>query len=64
MVFFQVVFGAEVFFVLWVLGRRAWQAANEVPETAQKLKKLRVSMPTFRGNKNSVPDTGNRVDGV
>lgn len=53
-VFFQAMFGAELFFVMWVLGRRAWQVARANPDTAQKLEALRGSLGGIRGKENSV----------
>ncbi|MDP3163928.1 MAG: hypothetical protein Q8N06_00560 [Hydrogenophaga sp.] len=53
-IFFQVMFGAELFFVMWVLGRRALQVANANPETAQKLEALRGSLGGVRGKENPV----------
>lgn len=53
-IFFQVMFGAGLFFVMWVLGRRALQVAKENPETAQKLEALRGSVGGVRGKENSV----------
>lgn len=53
-IFFQVMFGAGLFFVMWVLGRRALQVASANPETAQKLETLRGSLGGVRGKENSV----------
>lgn len=53
-IFFQVMFGAGLFFMMWVLGRRALQVASANPETAQKLEALRGSLGGVRGKENSV----------
>lgn len=50
-IFLMVMFGAELFFLIWVLGRHALVTVSASPETAQKFEKLRGSLRIF-GEKN------------
>lgn len=50
--FFKVMFGAELFFLMWVLGRHALETAVRNPETAQKLGRIRGSLYLFRRKRN------------
>lgn len=52
-VFPLVIFGAELFFLMWVLGRHALETVGRNPETAQKLDRLRATLNLFPRRKDS-----------
>ena len=62
-IFLQMVFGAELFFIMWVLGRHALEAAKVNSKAGHKLQELRDSLGNFReGDSNQEKST--RVDGT
>lgn len=62
--FLLVSFGAELFFLMGVLGRHALKTAGRNPVTAQKLGRLRASLTLFRRKRNSDHEKSGHTEGA
>lgn len=62
--FLLVSFGAELFFLMWVLGRHALKTAGRNPVTAQKLGRLRASLTLFRRKRNTDHEKSGHTEGA